>query len=518
MVIATLRLCSQRLGSQGFGSQGFGSVVLLAMVLLLFVVLRLPTTLLSAGGQDEEWYGVPGMTVAREGIPRVPYARVSDADPSAADGVFVGADELLFAQPPLSFYAQAPFFLVFRGDYGTARLASFVAALGSIVLTFAIAEVFFHDRRISILAATLYSCSRLCFFPAMVARPDMICGTLGLAAVWMMAKWSDSLKRRWWCGAGVAVGLAALSHPFAIVFGIQSTIWITMKSGRARDRIGRVIGMAVVVATTFALWSPLIAMRPDLFRSQFVANILRPAGPGLISRFVMPWESLSHQVPQLIDRAHPIQFAMMAVGMIGALAIAYRRRDRAAMAIGLLSITSVYLLTACLGDHPIQGFWCYSASLGWIGFAYVAVTMDSRWIAGRWHSTGLRTIGIAVVFLAMLPGSGMRAVATFANKFGDPVYSNPQFVDVVLGDLPASASLTVGPEFSLPVLAQRDDVILACRHPMYFDSADHPTDFYLFGRRDFAEGMVEAYDCEFVRSYGHRDDDFANYAELYRMR
>lgn len=254
----------------------------------------------------------------------------------------------------------------------------------------------------------------------------------------------------------------------------------------------------------------------DAFRSQFIANILRPAGPGLISRFVMPWDSLSHQMPQLIDRAHAIQFAMLAVGMIAVLAIAYRRRDHAAMVIGVLAITSVYLLTACLGDHPIQGFWCYSASLGWIGFAYVVAAIDSRWIGGRSHSKWHRTVGIAVVLLAMLPGSGARAVVTFANKFGDPVYSNPRFVDTVLGDLPASASLTVGPEFSLPVLAQRDDVILACRHPKYFDSADHPTDFYLFGRRDFAESMVDAYECEFVRRYGNRDNVFANYVEVYR--
>lgn len=490
-----------------------GSVVWMTIVVVVFIALRLPTALLSAGGQDEEWYGVPGMTIAREGIPRVPYARATDIG-----SVFVGADELLFAQPPLSFYAQAPFFLTLGGNYGTARLASFFAAIGSIVLTFAIAQVFFQDRRISILASMLYSCSRLCFFPAMAARPDMICGMFGLAAVWMLAVWSTSMRRRWFLGAGVAVGLAALSHPFAIVFGIQSMVWTLLKSGRLKERVFRAVTFAFVVAGTFALWLPLIAMRPDLFRSQFVANILRPAGPGLISRLALPMDSLTHQMPQLFDRAHPIQFVMLAVGMIGSLAIGYRNRDRSATAIGVLAITSVYLLTACLGDHPIQGFWCYSASLSWIGFAVVIAAIDSRWIMQREYSRLIRVLGIVALLSAMVPGSGGRAVATYANKFGDPVYSNPTFVNAVLRDLPADASLTIGPEFSLPVLAQRDNVILACRHPMYFDSAKHPTDFYLFGRRDFADGMVDAYECEFVRSYGHRENEFANYAELYRIR
>ncbi|TWU57982.1 ArnT family glycosyltransferase [Rubripirellula reticaptiva] len=488
-----------------------GAGIGMMIVVLLFILVRLPTALLSPGGQDEEWYGIPGLTIANEGIPRVPYARATDPD-----SVFIGADEMLFAQPPLSFYAQAPFFEIFAGNYGTARLSSLVAAIVSIVLTFGIAEAFFQDRRLAILAAAIYSCSRLCFFPAMVARPDMLCGMLGLLAVYCGAISRQQYQTRWIIAAGISVGLAALSHPFAIVFGIQMTIWIAWNAENLIGIVRRVAVFAISVTATFATWTPLILMRPDLFRSQFVGNILRPAGPGLLSRFVMPWDSFSHQTPQLIDRAHPIQFSMLLFGLIAISFLAWNKRDRAATTITVLGISSVYLLTACLGDHPVQGFWCYSASLGWIAFAYVARQFDIAVIRGRANKTSLRTFAAAILLAAMLPGSGGRAVMTYATKFGDDVYASPRFVRNILDDLPADATLTVGPEFSLPAYAAGRDVILACRHPMYFDSAEIPTDYYIFGRRDFAEDMVAAYACELVRNYGNHDDVFANYAEVYR--
>lgn len=70
-----------------------------------------------AGGQDEHLFAVPGWTVAREGVPRIPY--VPGRDPAS---VFYRADEALFALPPAYFYWQAPFFLVLPAGYGTARL------------------------------------------------------------------------------------------------------------------------------------------------------------------------------------------------------------------------------------------------------------------------------------------------------------------------------------------------------------------------------------------------------------
>ena len=204
------------------------SRIVLLIVLAAFLGLRLPPTLHQAGGTDEEWYGIPGLTVAREGIPRVPYARATD------DGsVFLGAERLLFAMPPLSYYAQAPFFLLLPPSYGTARLASLTAACVAILLVYAIARSLWDDRAAGLWGAGIYSACRLLYFPAMIARPDMLCGTLGLAAVWAMCRWSRGRRRRWLTSAGVFLGLAGLTHPFAIVFAMQLGAWAALAPGSA---------------------------------------------------------------------------------------------------------------------------------------------------------------------------------------------------------------------------------------------------------------------------------------------
>lgn len=486
-------------------------VTVLMLLVLIFIALRLPAALLAPGAQDEEWYGVPGLTIAQEGIPRVPYSRAD-----SADSVFFGAEEMLFAQPPLSFYAQAPFFLCLPATYGTARLASFAAGCLSIVLTFLIGQVMFRDARIALLAAGVYSFSRLCFFPAMVARPDMICGMLGLLAVYCMARWQESPRSGWLLAAGLSLGLAGLSHPFAIVFAIQLTVWIGLKQGSLAARLKRLSGFFLAVAIAFSLWLPLIAMRPDLFAAQFIGNILRPAGPGLLSRFVFPMESFANQIPQLWERAHPIQFSLLSAAFVATGIVYIRRKDRGLGLCWLLATSSIYLLVVCLGVHPIQGFWCYTAALGWLCFAYLFFsTCDYLFSRDTTRRVAIGC-GLAIILVAMLPGSGMRAVVTYAARWNDPVYSSPRFIRSVLADLPPEATLTVGPEFALDSYAQGRQVILACRHPLYFDSTRYPTDYYIFGRRDFAENMPQAYQCEWIKSYGHRDNVFANYAEVYR--
>ncbi len=477
------------------------------LIVVAFVVVRLPTLLFSPGGQDEEWYGVPGLTIAQEGIPRVPYSRATDKD-----SVFLGAEEMLFAQPPLSFYAQAPFFRYLPGTYGTARLASLVAACLSILLVYSIGIALFQNTHLALTGAFLFSISRLCFFPALVARPDMICGMLGLFAMFCMAKWYRTEREGWLMLAGTGVGLAGLTHPFAIVFGVQFVFWSALARGTFFDRARRLARFLLPMSFAFSLWLLLIRERPDLFDSQFIGNILRPTGPGLLSRFIMPFESFANQIPQLLDRAHPIQFGMLTLGLVLSGIIAWRARQTGPLICWGVTVSSVYLLVVFLGIHPIQGFWCYSAALAWLCFVYTVMV----WMRSMRTSRFVSAFLWGLILLVMLPGAGMRTVVAYVQHWGDPVYSNPRFIRSILDDLPAEATLTVGPEFALDAYACGRDVILACRHPMYFDSAQYPTDYYIFGRRDFAEGMPEAYRCKLVKSYGNRDDIFAGYAEVYR--
>jgi 4-amino-4-deoxy-L-arabinose transferase-like glycosyltransferase len=488
----------------------------LFLILALFALMRLPALLHAPGAQDEQWYGVPGFAVAGSGVPSVPYCRANEQG-----SVFFGADEMLFAQPPLSFYAQAPFFLTFRSGHAAARMASFFAACVAIVAVYSIGQLVFRDRNISLIAALLYSLSRLLFFPAVTARPDMLCGLFGFLAVLCLIRWNGG-RLRWLMMAGACVALGGLSHPFALVFAIQAGVWVIAKRGTLGVRVYRAFVFNGVVAATFALWLPLILQRPDLFRAQFIGNILRPAGPGLLSRFVFPGESFSSEIPQLFDRAHPIQFCMLAAALVLGGLYAWRSRDASFRLLWLLATTSVYLLVICVGVHPIQGFWGYPAGLTILCFAKLLV--DGIGFVGEWSQRPglIFSSAIFAMVVAHMPGAGLRATAAYVLNWNVPDYSVDQFVASTLKSIPEDSTITVGPEFSLEVLVDGRRVILACQNPMCFDSSQWPTDYLLIGRRDFEVNRLDwyrkaGYVMEHVASFGNRDDIFCNYSEVWRL-
>ncbi len=492
---------------------------LILVVVATFAALRLLPILMLPAGQDEEWYGVPGLTIASEGIPRVPYVRTTDEQ-----SVMLGAETMLFAQPPLAFYAQAPFYWLFTDTCGTARLASLIAACISIVTVYALGCKWFVDYRLGLLAAGLFSLSRLLYFPASSSRPDMLCGMWGLIGIYGLVGYSQTKLSRWLVATGICIGLAGLTHPFALVFATQATVWIWLSEGKTIERFRRFILFSLSVTVSFSLWLPLIFLHPDLFRLQFVANILRPAGPGLLRRFLIPFESIADQIPQLIDRAHPIQLSLMVTGVVTAALLAYRRKERFALVCSVLAMSGAYLLIVYVGVHPMQGFWCYFAGPAWLCFSYSFILLfryvDRRFKSGKvrfFIKSGL----ISLLVLAFIPGGGLRTVYVLLLHRSDWKYSSPRFIHTVLSDIPANATITVGPEYAIEAYACGRLVTLACDNPLYFLSTDYPTDYYIFSRRSLPKNHVPGavpmkYSCEYLRSYGELNDTFANYAEVYR--
>jgi hypothetical protein len=333
-----------------------------------------------------------------------------------------------------------------------------------------------------------------------------------------MLHWQDHAYRAA-ATSGVALGLAALTHPFALVFAIQLGIWTLARCNSGSVRLISLVVLILATTSTFALWLPLIAIAPNLFWSQFAENILRPAGPGLLSRLVMPSASIANQIPQLMVRANLIQFSMLVLGLIMTSGFVAIKRDRSARLGLFLAVSSIYLLIVCVGIHPIQGFWCYPAALCWLCFAYASVSIADSWPAKKWITP---LASLALIF-AMIPGSGLRATWTYLKNQGDTNFSSRPFVKQILREVPDEATLTVGREFALDAYGSGREIILACRHPMYFDSAKWPTDFFIFGRRDSEERMVEGYQSmghrlERIKQYGDPEDPLCNYAELWSLK
>lgn len=482
----------------------------LLVVIAAFLAVRVPTALRQGGATDEEWYAIPGLTIAREGVPRVPYSRATEPG-----SVFRHADRLLFAMPPLWFYAEAPAFLVGPATYPTARLATLAAACAAIALVGAIGRALLGGAA-GLWAAGIYSLSRLLFFPAQVARPDMLCGTFGLAAVWAMARWGRGPARRpgWLAAAGAFLGLGGLTHPFALVFAVQVGLWALLAPGGWRARALRPAVVVAAAVLTFGLWVPLIARDPELFRIQFVGNILKPTGPGLLSRLLWPWPDAAEHLPLVVERAGPAQAGPLVLLALVAAGLARARRDRALGLVAALGWSAVYLLVALQGRHPLQGYWCYPAAF----FALAAGWASARAVEGLRARAGGRwavaTVG-AFWAVALLPGSGFRATWACVRHWDDPNYRPLAFARAILADLPPDARLSVGAAYSLEAYGLRGPrVLLGIRHPDYFDATRFPYDYALLGRTELEQGLDRAYRGRVVRAYGDPADPFSCYAVL----
>ena len=486
--------------------------LVLPLILILFVGLRLPPILHQAGTTDEEWFAVPGLTVAREGIPRVPYARAT-----APSSMFLGADRLLFAMPPLLFYVQAPFFLVLPPDHATARLPSLLAGCVAIWLVAAITRSLWNDRAAGYWAAGIFSVCRLVYFPAMIARPDMLCGSLGLAAVWAMLRWERRRGGGWLILAGVGLGLAGLAHPFALVFAIQLGIWAVVAKGSTRERLAWSAGLASAALATFSLWGLLIIQAPGLFWPQFRNNILRPDGPGIVARLFLPGSNFVEHLPLVVERAGPIQALFFAVCLAIVALVAIRRRDRAAGLVAVLGTSSVYLLIALQGRHPLQGYWCYPVAF----FAIAAGWCLARGVAalqGRAGGMGAGVVAAGLLAVVFAPGSGFRATWAYLRHGGEINYNPRSFVRSILAHVPPDARLTVGAEFALDAYSPRRGVLLGIKHPDYFDATRYPYDFAILGRTALEQGLDKIMDGQVVQSFGDPADPFSCVARLIQTR
>lgn len=52
--------------------------VCLGLILVVYLLIRVPVAYLQPTGQDEDFYVVPGLTILKDGIPRLPHVRTQN--------------------------------------------------------------------------------------------------------------------------------------------------------------------------------------------------------------------------------------------------------------------------------------------------------------------------------------------------------------------------------------------------------------------------------------------------------
>jgi hypothetical protein len=484
----------------------------LVVSLGIFTLLRLPAILHQPGGQDEQFFAVPGYTVWTEGIPRIPYFPARERST-----LFEKADRCLLAMPPALFYCQAPFHAFFSPGYPTARLPSFLAGLIAIVLVYFISTSFHATPLWAFAAASLFAISRPLMFTGTIARPDLLCVACGLGAilVWLRShaqpQWFHSLAMGGLCG------LACLFHPFGLIFCIQAGLAAIFSTGSSRARSIRFAWLAASASIVLSLWLPLILRYPEEFRSQFFANIFDRAGPGLPSRLVWPFPSFIHHSRLIREFAGPLQSVLYAtIVALGYFVVRQRLRppttlpatssDATIQHLLVIVLSSIYLTATVAGIHPTKGYWAYSAALTFVLAAVLASQFLTSKVANR--------IAFLTLLLLMLPGAGLRTAWVYLQHWEDPAYHAPSFIQNTLKDYPQEGLYLADLSYVFDIYLTGRKTVLLKDKTDYANQIDLDGDYIFTAWEGNDAGWADQYGPYSVRHLGTQMPEQACYVDI----
>lgn len=484
-----------------------------AMILLIavFLVLRVPVLIHAPGGQDEQFFAVPGYTISREGIPRIPYAPTRQRQ-----SLFQDSDRCLMALPPALFYVQAPFFWVFPAGYPTGRAPLLLGGVVAIILAARFVRVAGGNWTGGLLAACGLALSRPLLFTSTMARPDLLCMVCGWLAILVL--WSTSSSSGWknYALAGMLAGLGALFHPFALVFCIQCGVWSLLAPGAVRTRFLRAAVLTVAALLTMCLWLPLILAYREEFFNQFTANVLEKAGPGLFSRILFPVDSLKHHARLVWEFMGPIQTGLFTIGACSGLSILFLRRDPNRIRWLMLILSSMYLTATVAGIHPTKGYWVY---------AFLLVTsligvVISPWLAlvvnGDYRLSMARTtLTVVLTASVMTPGGGLKSSIVYLSHWGDPAYHAGRFIRGVLKDLPKDGIVYADSAYVFDVYLSGRETRLCQPRKLYWGD-ETLTYSYILVAADAAQyGHPVDYGAVLSNTIGSRELPFSCYVDVY---
>jgi 4-amino-4-deoxy-L-arabinose transferase-like glycosyltransferase len=484
--------------------------------ILVFVVLRLPSVIHMPGAQDEQFFAVPGYTVWHTGVPAIPYL------PSRRSGSFFeNADRCMMALPPALFYLQAPFFAILPPGYPTARVPVLLGALVAIAICYMVARAMGAKPVYAGFAALLFAIGRPLLFTGIISRPDLWCAIFGWCAMLCIGKSTRHRALCWSSAAGACCGLAALFHPYALVFFIQSAVALVLLSRAWLDRFKRTALFALACGCVLSLWIPLIVQYPTEFRSQFFSNVLDRAGPGLPARMLWPFRSLANHAALILDFAGPAQTAAMVVSLLLATAILIRKLPpRQAIAYLFLMWSSIYLTAVVAGLHTMKTYWIYSwlwvmAPLGLV----LQTCFEASRTGGPSHAMLPRGAMVAVVlaaflFVANFIGSGLKTTYLYYRHWGQPRYHAGVFIADVLKDLPSEGLFLADTSYVFDIyLSGRQTLLCTDRKRLWGDQQfDYAA--MLIASEGEDEGSGRLYGGELVKEFGTQtlpQECFVNY-------
>jgi 4-amino-4-deoxy-L-arabinose transferase-like glycosyltransferase len=413
----------------------------------------------------------------------------------------------------LYFYVQSLFYLALPVTYGAARLPSALATLVVLVMVYRLARRWTGSTSASLWAAGLFSISRWLYYPATLARPDILCTMFGLCAIGAVCRWQDTGSKHWLAGSGVCIGLGGLTHPFAIVYALQIAVWLAL-SARGWRRLTEPLLVAATAIAVFALWVPLILVDPELFAIQFHNQFVR-ADDGAFSWLMQPAASFEHHLRWQLIFFNWWQCVLVAVPMVVA---TFAARDRRLKTACHLAWSAYLLLAAVVGTHhTVPGYYAYPAALGFICTGWMIDRIDLALTThGGRFAIGVRMLTAGALLAAMVPGSGGRLFLAAVRHWGDVNYNSPEFARRLVQAIPSDAVCLVDGEYVLDFVAAGRKTLGVPRVALYLNAEDHRYDYLVLGRSGIYDRAAAKYCGEFQYSEGIAADDIACYAEVFR--
>ncbi len=487
------------------------------VAVLLFCVTRFPFIVHQAGGSDEGYFAVPGMTMWREGVPRIPYFHTKERASFLAH-----SDKVVAALPPGLHYIQAPFFAFLSPSLFTARLPVFLLGIVLIGLVGVLGYQLRLPFAITSSSMVLIALSRPLMFCATVTRPDLPCAICGLLAICFVYRWLGDGKARTLLIAGLLNGLGFVFHPFAVVCFVQIVAMVVIFAPSMTARCKSVVLYGVGVFFGSLMWICFVAMYPQAFLDQFVSNVLERSGPGLPSRILWPFPTLFHQLKLIWRLNEPFQFGFLSIGLLVGVAASLRQsQNKLLRTHAMIVVTAGVINAIVVGIHYTKGYWLYPISLafplavlGWFWMIrYLYSTLISPLFVWNWEQSnqsepqekGAFTIPLVMILLgiiAMLPQGGFSLSYSYLTHWREERLDARKFVKSVLDSLPQDAKLCVDETYVFEIYLAGKDVAF-CSHKRDYDEANRPQfDYLLLGRVGNDYHWNDDHDAQFLRRIG----------------
>lgn len=462
----------------------------------LFLLLRTPLVFHQPGGQDEQVFAVPGWTVSQTGIPRVPYL------PTRQRATFYeNADRCLMALPPGLFYCQAPFYWMMPAGYPPGRMPLLVGAVLSIGLVAGLAWRCSGSWFVAFCAALMLALSRPLMFTGILARPDLLCMLCGWSAISILWTAQEDASWRRFSTAGGLCGLGGLFHPFALVFCIQCGVWTLLMTGTLKIRIQRGMILAVFAIVVLSAWVPLIVAYPHEFRSQFFANVVERAGPGLTSRLINPLPSCWHHVQLIWVLLGVTQTVFYAIGICVGLLQLFAIRHPFRVRLSWLMLSSVYLTATVAGLHPTKGYWVYPTFYAAIIIAIVLLRLVACCQSAKQVFVS-QVACVVFVILVSLPGGGVKSAVVYLRHWGDPQYHAGNFIKQTLQAFPEEGIYLSDSPYVFDIYLSGRTTLLLQDRELFWGDEPIPYRYIIAAGEGIQDDWPQQYDSKFLRLIG----------------